>query len=54
MTDYVLSIDAGLDLDEIWEYIAADSVEAPTGGLEIVRCVCLRTCSSRSRAKKYS
>jgi plasmid stabilization system protein ParE len=28
MSGYVLSADAALDLDEIWEYIAADSVEA--------------------------
>jgi plasmid stabilization system protein ParE len=28
MTDYVLSVDADLDLDEIWEYIAADSIDA--------------------------
>ena len=28
MTGYVLGKDADLDLDEIWEYIAADDVEA--------------------------
>lgn len=28
MTEYVLSEDADLDLDDIWEYIAADSVDA--------------------------
>jgi plasmid stabilization system protein ParE len=28
MTGYVLSADAELDLDEIWEYIAADSIDA--------------------------
>jgi antitoxin ParD1/3/4 len=28
MTGYVLSIDADLDLDEIWEYIAADNIDA--------------------------
>ncbi len=28
MTGYVLSVDADLDLDEIWEYISADNVEA--------------------------
>jgi plasmid stabilization system protein ParE len=28
MTGYVLSADADLDLDEIWEYIAADSIDA--------------------------
>lgn len=28
MSGYVLSADADLDLDEIWEYIAADHMEA--------------------------
>ena len=28
MTGYVLSADADLELDEIWEYIAADSIDA--------------------------
>jgi plasmid stabilization system protein ParE len=28
MSGYVLSPDAALDLDDIWEYIAADSVDA--------------------------
>ncbi len=28
MSSYVLGIEADLDLDEIWEYIAADSVDA--------------------------
>lgn len=28
MTNYVLSVDADLDLEEIWEYIASDNVEA--------------------------
>jgi plasmid stabilization system protein ParE len=28
MTGYVLSVDADLDLDEIWEYIAADNIDA--------------------------
>jgi antitoxin ParD1/3/4/toxin ParE1/3/4 len=28
MTGYVLSVDADLDLDEIWEYIADDDVDA--------------------------
>lgn len=28
MSGYVLSADADLDLDEIWEYIAADNVDA--------------------------
>ncbi|MGA2270099.1 MAG: type II toxin-antitoxin system RelE/ParE family toxin [Bryobacteraceae bacterium] len=28
MTGYILSVDADLDLDEVWEYIAADNVDA--------------------------
>jgi plasmid stabilization system protein ParE len=28
VTGYVLTVDADLDLDEIWDYIAADSVDA--------------------------
>jgi plasmid stabilization system protein ParE len=28
MTGYVLGVDAHLDLDEIWEYIAADNIDA--------------------------
>ena len=28
MTEYVLGSDAVLDLEDIWEYIAADSIEA--------------------------
>lgn len=28
MSGYVLSAEADFDLDEIWEYIAADSIEA--------------------------
>ena len=28
MMGYVLGVDADLDLDEIWEYIAADNVDA--------------------------
>ena len=28
MTGYVLSVDADLDLDEIWEYITADNIDA--------------------------
>ena len=31
MSSYVLGIDAALDLDEIWEYIAADSIDAADG-----------------------
>lgn len=28
MNGYILSIDADADLDEVWEYIAADSLDA--------------------------
>jgi len=28
MTGYVLSVDADLDLNEIWEYFAADNIDA--------------------------
>jgi plasmid stabilization system protein ParE len=28
VSSYVLSVDADFDLDEIWEYIAADSLDA--------------------------
>ncbi len=28
MSSYVLSADAALDLDDFWEYIAADSIDA--------------------------
>ena len=28
MSNYVIGSDAGLDLDEIWEYIAADRIDA--------------------------
>ena len=28
MSGYVLSVDADFDLDDIWEYIAADSIDA--------------------------
>ena len=28
MSGYVLSVDADFDLDDIWEYIGADSIEA--------------------------
>jgi plasmid stabilization system protein ParE len=34
MTGYVLSIDADLDLDEIWEYIAADNIDAADRWIE--------------------
>jgi plasmid stabilization system protein ParE len=28
VTGYVLSVDADLDLDDIWEYIARDNIDA--------------------------
>ena len=28
MTDSVLSVDADFDLDDIWEFIASDSIDA--------------------------
>ena len=28
MSGYILSVDADLDLDDIWEYIAADNIDA--------------------------
>ena len=28
MTGYLLSVDAEFDLDDIWEYIAADNIDA--------------------------
>lgn len=28
MTGYILSVDADFDLDDIWEYIAADDIDA--------------------------
>jgi plasmid stabilization system protein ParE len=28
VSGYILSVDADLDLDDIWEYIAADTVDA--------------------------
>jgi plasmid stabilization system protein ParE len=28
VTGYVLSVDADLDLEEVWEYIAADNIDA--------------------------
>jgi plasmid stabilization system protein ParE len=34
MSGYVLSVDADLDLDEIWEYIATDSVDAADGWIQ--------------------
>jgi plasmid stabilization system protein ParE len=34
MSGYVLGVDADSDLDEIWEYIAADNVEAADRWIE--------------------
>jgi plasmid stabilization system protein ParE len=34
MSGYILGFDAEIDLDEIWEYIAADSVEAADRWIE--------------------
>lgn len=34
MNGYVLSVDADLDLDDIWEYIAADSIDAADRWIE--------------------
>jgi toxin ParE1/3/4 len=31
---YILSVDADLDLDEIWEYIAADNIDAADHWIE--------------------
>jgi antitoxin ParD1/3/4 len=28
VTGYILSVDADLDLDDVWEYIAADNIDA--------------------------
>jgi plasmid stabilization system protein ParE len=28
VSGYILSVDADLDLDDIWEYIAADNIDA--------------------------
>ena len=40
MSGYVLSVDADLDLSEIWEYIAIDSVEAADGWIEMLFDAC--------------
>jgi plasmid stabilization system protein ParE len=32
--EYVLSVDAELDLDEIWDFIAQDSIEAADRWIE--------------------
>lgn len=34
MSGYILSTDADLDLDEIWEYIALDSIDAADRWIE--------------------
>jgi antitoxin ParD1/3/4/toxin ParE1/3/4 len=34
MSGYVLSVDADLDLNEIWEYIATDSIDAADGWMQ--------------------
>ena len=34
MSGYILSVDADFDLDDIWEYIAADSVDAADRWIE--------------------
>jgi plasmid stabilization system protein ParE len=34
VNDYVLSVDADFDLDDIWEYIAADNINAADHWIE--------------------
>jgi plasmid stabilization system protein ParE len=34
MSGYILSVDADFDLDEIWEYIAADNIDAADRWIE--------------------
>lgn len=34
MSDYILSVDADLDLDDVWEYIAADNIDAADHWIE--------------------
>jgi plasmid stabilization system protein ParE len=34
VSGYVLSVDAGFDLDRIWEYIAADNIEGADRWIE--------------------
>jgi plasmid stabilization system protein ParE len=34
VSGYILSVDADFDLDDIWEYIAADSVDAADRWIE--------------------
>jgi len=50
VSSYILSVDADLDLDDIWEYIAADDIDAADRWLD----TCAKTwpltrfCSGRS------
>ncbi len=34
MSGYILSVDAAFDLDDIWEYIAADNIDAADHWIE--------------------
>jgi plasmid stabilization system protein ParE len=34
VSDYILSVDADFDLDEIWEFIAADDIDAADHWIE--------------------
>ena len=34
MSGYILSVDANFDLDDIWEYIAADDIDAADHWIE--------------------
>ena len=34
MSSYILSVDADLDLDDVWEYIAADNIDAADHWIE--------------------
>ena len=34
MSSYILSVDAEFDLDDIWEYIAADNIDAADSWIE--------------------
>jgi plasmid stabilization system protein ParE len=34
VTSYILSVDADLDLDDVWEYIAADNIDAANHWIE--------------------
>jgi len=46
MSGYVLAFDAEFDLDEIWEYIAADSIEAD---VQIEKPDGSKNCSTHSK-----